>query len=75
MPWPGSPVFAYVSEALSTSVQARVPDCWLSSAPELVNGPGQTGASLTEVTVIETVAVVESSEPSLTLKVNESGPK
>ena len=34
----------------------------------------QTGASLTAVTVIETVAGAESTVPSLTLKVNESEP-
>ncbi len=72
MPWAGPVPFAYVSVSPSTSVQARVPPIAVSSFPRL---PllAQTGASLTGVTVIETVAELLRS-PSLAVNVKLSRP-
>ena len=47
-----------------------------SETPTVLSGitGDQIGASFTELTVIENVAVLESSVPSFALKVNESAP-
>ena len=50
-----------------------VPDWSASSLPELVSAE-QTGASLTEVTVIDRVTVFELAEPSLARNVKLSEP-
>ena len=42
--------------------------------PKATTGAATTGAAASAATVIETVAVLESSSPSLTKKVNESAP-
>ncbi len=57
----------------SASVQVIVPAWSASSLPELVSAE-QTGASLTEVTVIDRVTVFELAEPSLARNVKLSEP-
>ena len=56
----------------STSVQLSVTVSGVSSA--VVSTPGHVGASLTALTVIENVAALESTVPSLALKVKQSLP-
>ena len=73
VPSAGSPTFAYVRSSSSASVHARVPVWSASSAPELVSA-AQTGASLTPVTVIDIVIVLEFTVPSLARNVKLSVP-
>ena len=73
VPWAGPATTVYVRVGLSTSVATSVPVAGVSSA--VVRVPScATGASLTAVTVMETVATFESSEPSLAWKVKLSVP-
>ena len=62
-----------VNEVESTSVAVNVPVLAVSSFV-VIEATVAMGASLTAVTVIETVAAEESSDPSLALNVNESLP-
>ena len=62
-----------VSTALSTSVATSVPASGVSSAVAKARSCA-TGASFTGVTVSETVATFESSEPSFATYVKPSAP-
>ena len=73
MPWAGAVTTAYVSASPSTSVAASVIATGVSSGV-VTAWPSATGASLTGVTVMETVATFESTVPSLALNVKLSGP-
>ena len=73
VPLLGLATFEKVSEVESTSVAVNVPFLTASSLVEIDTAVA-TGASLTAVTVMETVTVAESNAPSLALKVKESLP-
>ena len=68
-----SPTLVKVRSSPSASVQARLPDWPAPSAPELVSS-AQSGASLTESTVIDIVSAVEFTLPSLARNVKLSDP-
>jgi hypothetical protein len=72
-PWVGAVPTANVNEALSTSVAANVITFAVSSGV-VCAWPAATGASLTPVTVIETVAAGEVTLPSFTVNVKLSAP-
>ncbi len=69
----GPPTLAYVRLSPSMSAQPSVPVWSVSSAPELESA-AHVGASLTALTVIDIVAVLESRAPSFALNVKLSGP-
>ena len=73
VPWAGSVALAYVRGSPSTSLAVTESDSAVSSAVVGV-ALSATGASLTDVTVMVTVAAAESTVPSLAVKVKLSVP-